>query len=59
MILQGIPEAQNASTTGYAVPDLALWPSVTAQPGAVVSLRRCLPCLFELPCLALFYRGLQ
>ena len=36
LVLQGIPEAVNASTTGYVVPDLALWPSVSAEPGALV-----------------------
>ncbi len=40
MILEGIPEGANSSKAGdNVIPDLALWPSVGAEPGAMVRCR--------------------
>ena len=37
MILEGIPEDANSSKAGdNVIPDLSIWPSVSAEPGAMV-----------------------
>ena len=40
MVLEGIPEGANSSKAGdNVIPDLAIWPSVSAEPGATVRSR--------------------
>ena len=49
MILQGIPEGANSSKAGdNVIPDLSIWPSVSAEPGAMV---RSWPCPGAAECL--------